>query len=90
MPVGIERINARRKQPNDRITFIKPLKGPDEAFAQDFLERIAAICNPIMKKHSLSIMSLEEYEPNREFVGRSSSSRRHTRGTGSRFATCRW
>jgi hypothetical protein len=70
MPVGIERINARRKQPNDRITFIKPLKGPDEAFAQDFLERIAAICNPIMKKHSLSIMSLEEYEPNREFVGR--------------------
>jgi DNA-dependent metalloprotease WSS1 len=70
MPLGIERINSRRKQPNDRITFIKPLKGPDEAFAQDFLERIAAICNPIMKEHHLSIMSLEEYEPNLEFVGR--------------------
>lgn len=70
MPLGIERINSRRKQPNDRITFIKPLKGPDEALAQDFLERIAAICNPIMMEHHLSIMSLEEYEPNLEFVGR--------------------
>ena len=70
MPLGIERINARRKQPNDRITFIKPLEGPDKALAEDFLERIAAICNPIMKEHHLSIMSLEEYEPNLEFVGR--------------------
>jgi DNA-dependent metalloprotease WSS1 len=70
MPLGIERINARRKQPNDRITFIKSLEGPDKALAEDFLERIAAICNPIMKEHHLSIMSLEEYEPNLEFVGR--------------------
>jgi hypothetical protein len=70
MPFGLQRINARRKQPNDRITFIKPLEGPDKEFAQDFLERIAAICNPIMKANHLSIMSLEEYEPNREFVGR--------------------
>jgi DNA-dependent metalloprotease WSS1 len=70
MPLGIERINARRKQPNDRIAFIKPLEGPDKALAEDFLERIAAICNPIMKEHHLSIMSLEEHEPNLEFVGR--------------------
>lgn len=50
--------------------FIKPLPGPTAAFAQDFLERIAAICHPIMKAHHLAIMSLEEYEPNPEFVGR--------------------
>lgn len=25
---------------------------------------------PIMKEHTLSVMTLEEYEPNREFVGR--------------------
>ncbi|KAK7755210.1 hypothetical protein SLS62_002715 [Diatrype stigma] len=56
MPVGIQRLNAKKSQPNARIVFIKPLKGPDEAIAQDFLERIAAQC--------------EEYEPNREFVGR--------------------
>jgi hypothetical protein len=70
MPLGIQRINARRAQPNDRITFIKALPGPSEAHATDFLERIAAICNPIMKSHSLSVTSLEEYEPNPEFLGR--------------------
>jgi hypothetical protein len=43
-PLGIQRLNARRSQPNDRIVFIKPLKGPDEKTAQDFLERIAAQC----------------------------------------------
>ena len=44
MPVGIQRLNAKKSQPNDRIIFIKPLKGPDERIAQDFLERIAAQC----------------------------------------------
>ncbi|KAL8414742.1 hypothetical protein RB594_005816 [Gaeumannomyces avenae] len=70
MPIGIQRLNARRSQPNPNIIFIKPLKGPDEATAQDFLERIAAQCLPIMKEHCISVMSLEEYEPNAEFVGR--------------------
>ncbi|KAL2255824.1 hypothetical protein VTK26DRAFT_2657 [Humicola hyalothermophila] len=70
MPLGIQRINAKRSQPNDRIVFIKPLKGPDEEIARDFLERIAAQCVPIMREHNLSVMSLEEYEPNAEFVGR--------------------
>ncbi|KAF6812680.1 WLM domain-containing protein [Colletotrichum musicola] len=70
MPIGIQRLNAKRSQPNDRIIFIKPLKGRDEKVAQDFLERIAAQCLPIMKEHHLSVMSLEEYEPNPEFVGR--------------------
>ncbi|KAL8388483.1 hypothetical protein RB595_009213 [Gaeumannomyces hyphopodioides] len=70
MPIGIQRLNARRSQPNPNIIFIKPLKGPDEATAQDFLERIAAQCLPIMKEHCISVMSLEEYEPNTEFVGR--------------------
>lgn len=44
MPLGIQRLNAKKSQPNALIVFIKPLKGPDEATAQDFLERIAAQC----------------------------------------------
>lgn len=70
MPLGFERINARVKQPNDRINFIKALEGPDKIKSQDFLERIAAIVNPIMKNHHIAVMSLEEYEPNPEFLGR--------------------
>ena len=70
MPLGIERLNARRQLPNTRVVFIKPLPGPGAALAEDFLNRIAAISAPIMKAHHLSIMSLEEYEPNPEFVGR--------------------
>lgn len=70
MPIGITRLNARHQQPNTRITFIKPLPGLTSTFAQDFLERIAAICHPIMKANHLSLMTLEEYEPNPEFVGR--------------------
>lgn len=89
MPLGIQRLNAKRSQPNDCIVFIKPLKGPGEEIAQDFLERIAAQCCtcsrlvpsaerlmanadavPIMREHHLAVMSLEEYEPNPEFVGR--------------------
>jgi DNA-dependent metalloprotease WSS1 len=46
------------------------LKGPDEEVARDFLSRIAAKVVPIMKKHGMDVMSLEEFEPNREFVGR--------------------
>jgi hypothetical protein len=51
--------------------FITPLKGPDEEIAKDFLNRIAAKVVPIMKKHGMDVMSLEEFEPNKEFVGRS-------------------
>ncbi|KAI2635511.1 WLM domain-containing protein [Xylaria nigripes] len=70
MPLGFERLNAKRSQPNDHINFIKPLRGKDEKVAQDFLERIAAQCVPVMREHHIFVMSLEEYEPNREFVGR--------------------
>ncbi|KAG6015287.1 hypothetical protein E4U43_005487 [Claviceps pusilla] len=70
MPVGIQRLNARRSQPNPNIVFIKPLSGPGEKTAQTFLERIAAQCLPIMRRNHISVMTLEEYEPNREFVGR--------------------
>ena len=70
MPIGIQRINAPRPQPSSQIIFIKPLPGPTSAYAQDFLERIAAICHPIMKANHLSIMTLEEHEPNLEFIGR--------------------
>lgn len=44
MPIGIQRLNAKKSHPNDRIVFVKPLPGPDEAVAKDFLERIAAQC----------------------------------------------
>ncbi|KAI4117820.1 MAG: hypothetical protein LQ345_002006 [Seirophora villosa] len=70
MPLGIQRLNAHQTHPNDLIIFIKPLSGPTAAFAQDFLARVAAICKPIMAAAHLSVTSLEEYEPNREFVGR--------------------
>lgn len=70
MPVGIQRLNAPRLQPSSQIIFIKPLPGPGKEYAQDFLERIAAICHPIMKANYLSIMTLEEHEPNPEFIGR--------------------
>ncbi|RAL66884.1 hypothetical protein DID88_007666 [Monilinia fructigena] len=70
MPLGWERINAKRTQPNNNIVFIKPLTGQDESKSQEFLERIAAQCTPIMNKHHLSVASLEEYPPNLEFWGR--------------------
>ncbi|KAG5933727.1 hypothetical protein E4U53_000891 [Claviceps sorghi] len=70
MPIGIQRLNAKRSQPNANIVFIKPLPGPSEKTAQEFLERIAAQCLPVMRKNHISVMTLEEYEPNREFVGR--------------------
>ncbi|KAI0147694.1 WLM domain-containing protein [Xylariaceae sp. FL1272] len=67
---GFERLNSRKSQPNDHINFIKPLKGPDEKIAQDFLERIAAQCVPVMRENHIYVMALEEFPPNREFVGR--------------------
>lgn len=70
MPLGIERINARRQQPNEHINFIKPLDGPDKEFSEDFLERIAASCKPIMRSNHLAVMSLEEHKCNPEFLGR--------------------
>lgn len=70
MPLGFERLNERTQRPNANINFIKPLAGPDKAHAQDFLERIAAQCYPVMKANYISVMALEEYEPNPEFLGR--------------------
>ncbi|KFX88935.1 hypothetical protein V490_07301 [Pseudogymnoascus sp. VKM F-3557] len=70
MPLGIERINARRQQPNEHINFIKPLDGPDKNLSEDFLQRIAAICKPIMRANHLAVMSLEEHRCNPEFLGR--------------------
>jgi hypothetical protein len=70
MPLGWERINAKRSSPNKNIVFIKPRPGPLESAAKDFLGRIAAQCLPIMNKYHLAVVSLEEYEPNLEFWGR--------------------
>lgn len=70
MPLGWERINVKQTTPNKNIVFIKPLPGPTEKTAKDFLERIAAQCLPIMNKHHLAVVSLEEYEYNSEFLGR--------------------
>jgi hypothetical protein len=69
MPLGWERINVKRTVPNTNIVFIKPRPGPDESISKDYLERIAAQCLPIMRKHHLAVVSLEEYEPNLEFWG---------------------
>ncbi|KAI1003795.1 hypothetical protein K3495_g4414 [Podosphaera aphanis] len=74
MPLGWERINAKKSSPNQNIVFIKPRPGPDESVAKDYLERIAAQCFPVMKRHNLAIVSLEEYEPNFEFWGRNFNS----------------
>lgn len=68
--LGYERINERRQRPNKLINFIKPLEGADKDLAQDFLERVAALCYPIMKANNIVVMSLEEYPPNKEFWGR--------------------
>ncbi|MCJ1251593.1 hypothetical protein MMC30_008828 [Trapelia coarctata] len=70
MPIGIQRLNARHLPPTPNIIFIKPLPGPTAAAAEDFLSRVAAISHPILREHHLSIMTLEEYEPNPEFIGR--------------------
>ena len=70
MPIGIQRLNDPHPQPSSQIIFIKPLPGPNEAYSKDMLERVAAICHPIMKANHLSVMTLEEHEPNSEFVGR--------------------
>ncbi|KAF5623345.1 DNA damage response wss1 [Fusarium sp. NRRL 52700] len=70
MVAGYQRLNEKKSQPNPHVVFIKPLEGSDKQIAQDFLERIAAQCRPIMRENHLYVTSLEEYEPNREFVGR--------------------
>lgn len=66
MPLGITRLNERTQRPNSLINFIK---APDQT-SLDFLNRVAAQCYPIMKQHHISVMSLEEYPPNKEFLGR--------------------
>lgn len=73
MPLGYERLNERSQRPNQLINFIKPLTSStseDQKIAQNFLERIAAQCYPVMKKEYISVMALEEYPPNPEFLGR--------------------
>ena len=70
MPIGLQRLNARHTQPNAAIVFIKPLPGPTAATAQNFLQRVAAICHPITAGAHIGVVTLEEHEANREFVGR--------------------
>ncbi|KAK6351402.1 hypothetical protein TWF718_004562 [Orbilia javanica] len=70
MPLGFERLNERVQRPNRNINFIEALKGSDHDIARNILERVAAIVYPIMKKHNVVVMKLEEFPPNREFWGR--------------------
>lgn len=76
MPLNTLRLNHQpSSHPNERIVFIKPLPRPskerdDYDRADLILKAIAAQCLPIMKGHHLSVTTLEEYEPNPEFVGR--------------------
>ena len=66
MPLGVTRLNERTQRPNSLINFIK---APDPE-SLDFLNRIAAQCYPIMKQHHISVMALEEFPHNAEFLGR--------------------
>ena len=66
MPLGVTRLNERTQRPNSLINFIK---APDPE-SLDFLNRIAAQCYPVMKQHHISVMSLEHFPPNAEFLGR--------------------
>lgn len=76
MPLNTLRLNHQpSSHPNDRIVFIKPIPRPpaqkdDYNRAEKVLKAIAAQCLPIMKGHHLSVTTLEEYEPNPEFIGR--------------------
>lgn len=76
MPLNTLRLNHQKSShPNDRITFIKalPRSASDKTsyeIADTFLRAVAAQCLPLMKKHYLSVTTLEEHEFNREFVGR--------------------
>lgn len=76
MPLNTLRLNHQPStHPNERIVFIKPIPRPaaqkeDYDRAELVLKAIAAQCLPIMKEHYLSVTTLEEYEPNPEFIGR--------------------
>lgn len=76
MPLNTLRLNHQpSSHPNDRIVFIKPLPRPateKDAYdrAELVLKAIAAQCLPIMKDHHISVTTLEEHEPNPEFIGR--------------------
>ena len=76
MPLNTLRLNHQKSShPNDRVVFIKPLqrtaaRKAEYELADTFLRAIAAQCLPLMKKHYLSVTTLEEYEPNPEFIGR--------------------
>jgi DNA-dependent metalloprotease WSS1 len=60
MPIGLQRLNAKKSQPNPHIVFIKPLKGPDESIAQDFLEKIAAQCGQDTRNTHLKLAVLAD------------------------------
>ena len=70
MPLGFERLNERTQRPNAHINFVRTLPGSSSATAERILSRVAAICYPFMKKHSILVQALEEYPYNTEFVGR--------------------
>ncbi|KAG0644127.1 hypothetical protein HOY80DRAFT_942546 [Tuber brumale] len=74
MPLGIERINPRKRPPNANITFITALPGQDHNVALDYLERIAAIVFPVMRDNGLAVMSLDEFPATMEFWGRNFNS----------------
>lgn len=68
MTTAFQRLNERKQRPNSRIDFIKAIDNHPKG--EDFLNRIAAQCFPVMNKAGINVRSLEEYEPNPEFLGR--------------------
>lgn len=70
MPLGFERLNERTQRPNALINFIRPLPGSTSSYAENILNRVAAVCYPFMKSHMILVQALEEFPFNTEFVGR--------------------
>ncbi|KAF1837969.1 WLM-domain-containing protein [Decorospora gaudefroyi] len=70
MVLGFERLNERTQRPNAHINFIRPLPGPTSPTAETILNRVAAVCYPFMKAHTILVQALEEFPHNPEFVGR--------------------
>ncbi|KAF1946591.1 WLM-domain-containing protein [Clathrospora elynae] len=70
MVFGFERLNERTQRPNALINFIRPLPGASAPTAENILNRVAAVCYPFMKAHTIFVQALEEFPYNTEFVGR--------------------
>lgn len=65
------RLNDPDTSRNPLVNFVSALdRYPNQQDALLRLQQLSAVFRPVMKRHGLTINSLEEYEPNPEFAGR--------------------